>query len=86
MSSLMTPISHGTLHAISTNRMEKFMTKFLTSQQVSEMVSLSISQIRRMVKTDAFPQPLKISPGRSAWLEKDIQQWMKSLMMENGND
>jgi len=39
-----------------------------------------------MVKTDAFPQPIKISPGRSAWLEKDIQQWMKSLMMENGND
>jgi len=62
------------------------MSKLLTTQQVSEMVSLSISQIRRMVKADAFPQPLKISPGRSAWLEKDIQQWMKSLMMENAND
>jgi len=62
------------------------MSKLLTSQQVSEMVSLSISQIRRMVKADTFPQPLKISPGRSAWLEKDIQQWMKSLIMENAND
>ena len=62
------------------------MTKFISIHEVSEMVSLSISQIRRMVKADAFPQPLKISPGRSAWLEKDIQQWMKSLMMENAND
>ena len=62
------------------------MNKLLTTQQVSEMVSLSISQIRRMVKNDDFPQPLKISPGRSAWHEKDIQQWMKSLMMENAND
>jgi len=63
-----------------------FMTKLISIHEVSEMVSLSISQIRRMVKTDAFPQPIKISPGRSAWLEKDIQQWMKSLMMENSND
>jgi len=62
------------------------MTKLISIHEVSEMVSLSISQIRRMVKADTFPQPLKISPGRSAWLEKDIQQWMKSLMMENAND
>ena len=32
-----------------------------------------------------FPQPIKISPGRKGWLEKDIDNWIQNLIEESNN-
>jgi len=58
------------------------MQQLLSSKQVSMRVSLSISQIRRLVRKNQFPKPIKISAGRNGWLESDIEEWILNLAKE----
>ena len=59
------------------------MQKLLTAKQISERVSLSISQIRRLIRKNQFPKPIKISAGRNGWLERDVEAWLQNLIEEN---
>ena len=59
------------------------MQKLLTAKQVSERVSLSLSQIRRLIRKNQFPKPIKISAGRNGWLERDVEAWLQNLIEEN---
>ena len=61
------------------------MQQLLTLKQVSIKVSLSISQIRRLIVDNKFPRPIKISTGRNGWLEKDIDAWIQNLIEENNH-
>ena len=58
------------------------MQQLLSVKQVSLRVCLSVSQIRRLVKSGQFPKPMKISPGRNGWLETDIEDWVANLVKE----
>ena len=62
------------------------MQQLLTIKQVSARVSLSISQIRRLIGANQFPRPIAISPGRKGWLEKDVDKWIQDLIEESKND
>lgn len=62
------------------------MQQLLSSKQVSERVSLSVSQIRRLISANKFPKPLKISAGRNGWLEKDVDGWVLNLIGGSDND
>ena len=59
------------------------MQQLLSSKQVSTRVSLSISQIRRLVQKNQFPKPIKISAGRNGWIESDVDAWILNLAEEN---
>lgn len=61
------------------------MQQLLSVKQVSLRVCLSVSQIRRLVKAGQFPRPIKISPGRNGWLEKDVENWIQNLVKECKN-
>jgi len=65
--------------------MELQMQQLLSSNQVSARVSLSVSQIRRLISSNKFPKPIKISAGRNGWLEKDIDAWIQKLIEESEN-
>ena len=62
------------------------MQQLLSSKQVSARVSLSLSQIRRLISANKFPKPLKISAGRNGWLEKDVDDWVLNLIVGSDND
>lgn len=59
------------------------MQQLLTAKQVSTRVSLSISQIRRLVGVNQFPKPITISAGRKGWLEKDVDNWIENLIEDS---
>ena len=61
------------------------MQQLLSVKQVSLRLCLSVSQIRRLVKAGQFPSPIKISPGRNGWLEKDVDNWIQNLVKECKN-
>jgi len=61
------------------------MQQLLTLKQVSTRVSLSISQIRRLIAANQFPRPIRISVGRKGWLEKDVDNWIQNLVKESKN-
>lgn len=45
--------------------------------QVSAMTGLARSTIYALVAKGEFPSPFKLSPGTSAWLESDVQTWLR---------
>jgi len=61
------------------------MQQLLTLKRVSTRVSLSISQIRRLIAANQFPRPIRISVGRKGWLEKDVDNWIQNLVKESKN-
>ena len=44
--------------------------------EVHALVPLSRATIWSLRRRDLFPQPVQISPGRIAWRENDIRQWL----------
>jgi predicted DNA-binding transcriptional regulator AlpA len=82
----LTPISSEKLHALSLIALEFHMHTLLSINKVSAKVSLSISQIRRLLGANQFPRPITISPGRKGWLEKDVDKWIQNLIEESKND
>ena len=62
--------------------------KILSAQQVSDMTSLSIPQIRRMSQSGALPHPIRISDARVGWIQEDIEDWLFEIsrQTEANND
>jgi len=53
--------------------------RFLSVQQVKEIVSLSVSTIWARVKQDTFPEPYKLGDKITRWKSTDVQQWMDEI-------
>jgi prophage regulatory protein len=44
--------------------------------ELRRRIPLSRSTIWRRIRDGNFPAPIQISPGRVAWLDRDILAWM----------
>lgn len=51
-------------------------TKFLRLPSVIDKVGLSRSQIYKLIQQGAFPEPVKIGPKISVWIEEKLEVWM----------
>ena len=51
-------------------------TKFLRLPSVIEKVGLSRSQIYKLIQQGDFPEPVKIGPKISVWIEEKLEVWM----------
>jgi prophage regulatory protein len=47
-------------------------------REVCRLTSLSRSQIYRLERVGKFPERLQIGPGRVAWLQSEISDWIAS--------
>ena len=45
----------------------------------------SRQHLDRMVKFGGFPKPVKLGPGTNAWLEHEIDAWIKARAAEREN-
>jgi len=45
-------------------------------------VPYSKTQLWRLAKVGAFPKPIKVGAARNAWLEAEIDAWIKTRMAE----
>ena len=59
--------------------------RLLKAKEVAERTSISIPQMRRMANDGKFPQPMKISENRTAWLETDIDDWVDACVKQHRN-
>lgn len=55
---------------------------FLSAKQVAERTSISVSSIRRLASERRFPQPVRITESRIAWLSEDIDQWIAERYLQ----
>ena len=51
-------------------------TKFLRLPSVIDKVGLSRSQIYKLIQRGDFPEPVKIGPKVSVWIEEKLEVWM----------
>lgn len=57
--------------------------KLLRARDVAARVSVSQSQIYRMVKNGQFPPPIKVTDYRSGWVEQEVDQWISDCISRN---
>ena len=50
--------------------------KFLRLPSVSKKVGLSRSQIYKLIQQGEFPEPIKLGPKISVWIEEKLEAWM----------
>jgi len=54
--------------------------RFISYDEVHERTGLSRTTIWRLEKIKDFPQSVRISPGRRAWRESDLDRWIASRL------
>ena len=54
--------------------------KLLNLKEVLSMVKISRSALYVRMTSGTFPKPLNLNGRRVAWLESDIENWIKSLI------
>jgi len=53
--------------------------RMLTEAEVTSMVSISSSTLRRWISKSRFPAPITIEGSRyKRWLLSEVQQWIRS--------
>ncbi len=65
--------------------MHQQQTTMLRLPAVKERVGLSNSQIWKMVKDKTFPQPVKLSANISAWIDKEVENWIQERIAASRN-
>lgn len=53
------------------------MKRLLTYDDVAELLRLSKSSLRRLVRAGDFPEPLRVTPRRVAWTEDAVEEWLE---------
>ena len=48
----------------------------LSMRRVEDITTLKKSRIYSLIAEGQFPAPIKVSPGRSAWLASEIDKWI----------
>lgn len=52
---------------------------------VESMTGLKRQTIFRMVAAGTFPQPLKLSPRATSWVETEVEEWVAAKLNQRGN-
>jgi predicted DNA-binding transcriptional regulator AlpA len=54
--------------------------RFISFDEVHNRTGLSRTTIWRLEKIKDFPKSVRISPGRRAWRESDLDRWIASRL------
>lgn len=58
--------------------------KFLRISQVLERIPVSVGTWRRGVRAGRYPQPIKLGPKITVWLEADIDAFLEKIVRAKG--
>ena len=62
------------------------LTKILRLPEVLAITGLSRSTIYRLLGSNSFPKPVKLSERTIGWFENDIELWIQSLLDQSKSD
>ena len=52
----------------------------LSASEGAKKTSISVSNIRRLVRNKQFPEPFALTENRYGWLETDIDEWISECV------
>ncbi len=53
--------------------------RLLRIAEVTALVGLSRATVYRLIDSGGFPRPVRLSPGRVAWVRREVEDWMSRL-------
>ena len=59
--------------------------RFIRLSQVEMLTGYKRSRLYDFVKAGTFPQPLKIGPRATAWVEGEVQDWINQKIEQRDN-
>lgn len=59
--------------------------RFLRHAEVTEITTLSRTEIERRMRKGEFPKAVKLGPRTNAWLESEVNAWKQDLINQRGN-
>jgi len=57
--------------------------RLISAKEVLERVSFSRTTLDRLVNSNEFPRPIKISEGRNMWAESQIDLYIEQKILES---
>ena len=60
--------------------------KVLSASEVAKKTSMSVSNIRRLVRNKQFPEPFALTENRYGWLETDVDKWISECVRRYRSD
>ena len=57
------------------------MKKILRLKNVQEQTGLSKSKIYHLISEEKFPSPINLNCNAVGWIDKDIEQWIDSCIV-----
>jgi len=60
--------------------------RFLDSAELEEKVPYSRVHIWRLERAGLFPKRIKIGPGRVAWDEDEVDEWLREKLRQRDAD
>lgn len=54
----------------------------LSARDVLKRVPFAKSTLHKLASNGGFPKPVLISPGRVAWVESEVQDWISEQIAE----
>lgn len=57
--------------------------KVLSATEVAAKTSMSVSNIRRMVRDGKFPPPFALTENRQGWLEQGVNDWISECIRKH---
>ncbi len=51
---------------------------FVTLEETAEILSLSVSTVQELVRTQNLPAPRKLSGRRVGWLVRELEEWAEA--------
>ena len=56
--------------------------RFMRLPETLDKTGVQKSKLWDMVKKEEFPQPIKLSPGTTVWIEEEVDQWVEDKISE----
>ena len=57
--------------------------KLLSATEVAAKTSMSVSNVRRVVREGKFPPPFALTENRQGWLEQDVDEWISECLRKH---
>ena len=59
--------------------------KLLNKRELRQKTTVSIQHLTRLEKLGKFPQRIQLTQNRVAWLESEVDDWIRERLAQRGS-
>ena len=59
--------------------------RFISPKEAEKLLAVSRWTLWRLRRVGAFPKPVKVSPGRIAFMAEEVEEWIRDRLAHSGD-